>query len=101
METFKVVINTCYGGFQLSERAENLWRKAKNIPDAEGVYTWDIARDDADLVRIVEELGDAAGCSPYSQLKVVEVPLWAQEKGWHINEYDGSEHVAENHKTWH
>ena len=101
METFKVVINTCYGGFQLSERAENLWRKAKSIPDAEGVYNWDIARDDPDLVRIVEELGDAASGATYSQLKVIEVPTWVQEKGWHINEYDGSEHVAENHKTWH
>jgi hypothetical protein len=23
-----------------------------------------------------------------------------QEKGWDIEEYDGSEHIAENHQTW-
>lgn len=98
-DTFKVVINTCYGGFGLSDEAEAMWREAKNIPANEGVYTYDIARDDADLVRIVEELGNSAD-STYSALTVVEVPMWVQQKGWHIHEYDGMEHVAENHKTW-
>ena len=100
METFKVVINTCFGGFGLSDEAEEMYRAAKNIADPEGLYYWDIARDDADLVRIVEQLGEKANTT-CSQLKVVEVPMWVQSKGWHIHEYDGSEHVSENHQTWH
>ena len=98
-ETFKIVINTCYGGFQLSDAAEVMWRQAKNIPDSEGVYSYDIERDDIDLVRIVEALGADAD-SRFSELKVVEVPAWLKQKGWTIQEYDGMEHVAEKHQTW-
>lgn len=100
-ETFKIVINTCYGGFGLSDEAEALWRKAKGIADSEGVYAYDIERDDIDLVRIVEELGEQASDDRYAKLKVVEVPLWLREKGWSIEEYDGLEHIAEEHQTWH
>jgi hypothetical protein len=55
-----------------------------------------IARDDADLVAVVEELGEAAN-GRFSDLKVVEVPV---DASWHIAEYDGLEWVAENHRTW-
>lgn len=56
----------------------------------------DIQRDDPDLVAVVEELGEkAAGLC--ARLKVVEIP---SDVEWHIEEYDGSEHVAENHRTW-
>lgn len=101
-DTFKVVINSCYGGFGLSDEAEAMWRKMKNISEEEGVYSCDIARDDLDLIAIVEQIGSkAASDNRFSKLTVVEVPMWVQEKGWHIVEYDGMEHVAENHKTWH
>jgi hypothetical protein len=33
----------------------------------------------------------------YSQLKVVEIPDGVE---WEIAEYDGSEHIAEKHRTW-
>ena len=84
----------------MSDEAEAMWRKAKNIPENEGVYSWDIARDDEVLVHIVETLGGNASAERYCDLKIVEVPMWVQQKGWHIVEYDGMEHVAENHKTW-
>lgn len=53
-------------------------------------------RDDRDLVAVVEELGEAAS-SKLANLVIVEVPTDAQ---WHIAEYDGYEHVAEDHRTW-
>lgn len=56
----------------------------------------DLARDDADLVAVVEELGEAAS-SKLAHLEVVEIPADAK---WHIEEYDGYEHVAEDHRTW-
>ena len=98
--SFKIVINTCFGGFGLSEEAEAMWREAKNMGEGDDVWTYDIARDDPDLVRIVETLGEKAN-SRYSDLRAVEVPLWLREKGWVISEYDGSEHIAEAHCTWH
>jgi hypothetical protein len=102
METFKIVINACFGGFGLSDEAIAMWRERKGIADTERpTYVDEIERDDADLIAVVEALGpEKAGDDRYARLKVVEVPMWLQEKGWHIEEYDGSEHIAENHQTW-
>jgi len=33
----------------------------------------------------------------YAELKVVEIP---DDADWYIEEYDGSEWVAELHRTW-
>ena len=100
METFKIVINTCRGGFGLSDKAITMYRERKGITaDARPTYADELARDDADLIAVVEELGEKAN-STYSQLTVVEVPMWLNEKGWTIEEYDGREWIAENHQTW-
>jgi hypothetical protein len=53
-----------------------------------------IERNDPALVQVVEEM-DAN--STYSQLKVVEIP---DDVEWDIEEYDGTEWVAEKHRTW-
>ena len=91
----KIVINTCYGGFGLSESSLEDYKKRKNITD-ENFYHWDIPRDCPDLVAMVEEGGtDVDGI--YSELKVVDVP---DDVNWFIHEYDGMEHVAERHRTW-
>ena len=101
-ETFKIVINVCFGGFGLSDEAIAMWRERKGITADERTTNSDeIERDDADLIAVVEALGSKkAGDCRYSALKVVEVPMWLREKGWHIEEYDGSEHIAEDHQTW-
>ena len=56
----------------------------------------DIEREDPALVQVVEELGDKAS-GPFSQLGVVSVPDGID---WSIEEYDGSEWVAEVHQIW-
>lgn len=88
----KIVINACFGGFGLSEAAyEELgleWDKSGHKLDDD--------RSNLQLVSTVEKLG-AAASGPYANLKVVEVPDDVQ---WEIAEYDGSEHVAEQHRTW-
>ena len=53
-------------------------------------------RTDAALVQVVEELGELAN-GPHAELKVVEIP---DDVKWQIEEYDGSEWVAEQHRTW-
>lgn len=62
----KVVINACYGGFCLSEKAlEKLGIE----------YSDDIDRDDPRLVAVVEEMGEEAyDDSDSTELKVVEIP---------------------------
>ena len=54
-------------------------------------------RSDTLLIKIVEELGEAAN-GVHSRLKIVDIP---DDVDWHIVENnDGSEYVAENHRTW-
>jgi hypothetical protein len=129
----KVVINTCYGGFNLSNEAFEEYLKIKDIKfytdeglfgsknyytvpveeyvannqkcsekldftETDGLYLspYDIERNDPILVSIVERLKEKAD-GTYARLKIVEVPDDVQ---WVIEEYDGSEWVAESHRTW-
>lgn len=62
----------------------------------ETFYDRDIKRDDPFLVQVVEELGDKAN-GQCASLRVVEIPNDVQ---WYIEEYDGNEHIAEDHRTW-
>ena len=95
MQTRKVVINTCFGGFGLSELAQVIIAERKRIK-VEDFSVYELERDDYDLVTVVEALGDKADGS-YARLKVVEIPADVQ---WKIEEYDGMEHVCEVHRTW-
>jgi len=114
----RVVINTCHGGFALSHEAILRWHELQGIPvyhrslpDSmmviyyrDPAYTdhsvWsedDIDRDDPYLVRVVQEMGGDRAGGPYSELKIVEIP---ESVAWQIQEYDGMEWVAEQHRTW-
>ena len=116
----KVAINRCFGGFGLSDEAfeKLLERKgiafekqeakifgdfdyyhAGHVGDDEhyiSEYQFSEDRADKDLVAVVEQLGAAANGFA-AELAIVEIPDNVQ---WHISEYDGIEHVAENHRTW-
>lgn len=113
----KIVINSDFGGFGLSDAAFERYLELKGIEFARVSKTfgfadyykaghideddhylsyYDIARNDPILVQVVEELdGEANG--HYSSLKIVEIP---EDVEWEIDEYDGMEHVAEKHRTW-
>lgn len=114
----KVVINVCWGGFSLSDKAIEYYAELKglNLIKQKGEHfellgyqyyvneilddnffsERDIKRDDPDLIRVIEELGPESS-GKYASLKVVEIP---DDVKWHIEEYDGLEHVAEKHRTW-
>ena len=123
----KIVINKCYGGFGLSHEAMMLYFEIKGIPVYPDVYpedgddasnqivtywpvkeedrvvgevfpfsVYDIERTDPALVKVVEQLGDRAN-GYYSELSVVEIP---DDVKWMIQEYDGIEWIAEEHRTW-
>jgi hypothetical protein len=89
----KIIINTCYGGFGLSEKALALFNERSGTVNT---YERDIPRNNPILVEIVEQLGEAAD-GGHAELKVVEIP---DDVKWQIEEYDGNEWVAEKHRTW-
>ena len=98
----KIVINTCYGGFELSGEAFALYHEIKGLTVSstftkDSFTEYDIKRDDPALVQVVEQLGDEAN-GLCSNLVVVEIP---DDVKWVIEEYDGIEHIAEVHRTWH
>jgi hypothetical protein len=137
----KVVINKCYGGFGLSNKAyekliewgvpvrkyieqerdpETKLYKPQPLNDGEVIFDrslepgssvdlamqrlggryWDCwtreNRAHPLVVRVVEELGEAAS-GPLAKLRVVEIPDGIE---WEIDEYDGMERIAEQHRTW-
>lgn len=58
-------------------------------------------RNDPALIRVVEEF-QATGRDPggrHATIRITEIPEDVGDN-WHIEEYDGCEHVAENHRTW-
>jgi hypothetical protein len=65
--------------------------------DGRFVLTYEkIARDDSDLVDVVEKLGANAN-GPLATLQVIEIP---DDVVWQLEECEGLEHVAEAHRTW-
>lgn len=91
----RVVINDCHGGFGLSDDAIARYMVLTGQTEQDFAHR-DMDRDDPYLVQVVSEMGAAAN-TRYSKLKIVEVP---GDVSWHIAEYDGSEWVAEDHRTW-
>jgi len=101
----KIVINRCFGGFGLSGIAQKRYFELEHKPAGEydkqydcwsEWQPWDVHRDDYNLVRVVEELGEASW-GYGSELKVVEVP---EGVDWYIHYYDGVEQVHETHRSW-
>jgi hypothetical protein len=48
------------------------------------------------ILAVIEDLGEAAN-GQCANIKIVEVP---DDVSWHIEEYDGQEWIAEDHRTW-
>ncbi len=92
----KIVINNCYGGFGLSDTAITLYNRLSGTPSISECEP-EPERDDPYLIQVVEMLGELASRQS-SKLEIVVIP---DDVKWHIVEYDGMEHVAENHRTWH
>jgi hypothetical protein len=91
----KIVINSCYGGFGLSDEAYELYCDLTGQKLGE-IYQSDIRRDDPMLIKVIEILGEEANGN-FSELKIVEIP---DDVEWIIEEYDGAEWIAEKHRTW-
>lgn len=112
----KIVINSDFGGFGLSDEAIREYGRRKGLNLIEQVdkrgwvffykdvvsddsFFWDgnIERNDPILVEVVEDLKSEKAGNKYASLKIVEIPDGVK---WQIIEYDGLEHIAEEHRTW-
>lgn len=60
-------------------------------------YYNDIERNDPDLIRVIETLGEDKASGNLSRVKVVEIP---DDVAYEINDYDGIESVHEVHRSW-
>jgi len=97
METKKIIVNACFGGFGLSKAAFKAFTQAKGITQMKkDDVLWILDRSDPILVDIVERMGDAAN-GEYSKLVIIEIPA---DVDWQIGEYDGYEQVEERHMVW-
>jgi hypothetical protein len=81
-KTMKLVINTCYGGLKLSDKAKEMLDK----------NAYALERDDPKLVEVVETLGSKEASGPYALLKVVELP--DNTTDYDVHEYDGYESLV-------
>lgn len=103
----KLFINNCYGGFNFSYDACKLWLERNNISfiedykdyDGHPAFTidgkcdyvsYDILRDNSDMIQIFEEKGSEFVSGFCSELILVEIPDGCQ---YRIGEYDGIEHI--------
>jgi len=119
----KVAINRCFGGFGITDAAFEKLLNRKGIAFDKVEKKEDSAflgasyykvghagddqhylshsefyedRSDPDLIAVIEEMGDAAN-DWAAEIGIIEIP---DDVKWHIHEYDGIEHVAEDHRTW-
>ena len=77
----KFVLNKCYGGFDLSEEAQEILGQAD----------YEIKRDDPDLLALIEKKGIQFVQGKYAKLKIVEIPESATD--FTLDEYDGWERI--------
>lgn len=111
----QIVINRSYDEFCISHKAlirlRELGQREALEEEDSGAY-WPAAagpreprlnqygklipRDDANLVRVVEELGEAAD-GHAATLRIVTIP---EDVKWVITKTEGGEQVSEAHRTW-
>ena len=107
---YKVVLNSCYGGFGLSKEAIQMLIDKHGLEiDSEYGYvdnedfgivdeSHDAYRMDKRLISVVEELGVKEASGKYAELRIVDVPDEVVDvHGWHIDDYDGCESVHQSH----
>ena len=89
----KIVYNACYGGFHLSDEAEELYHKLSS----RCFDKWETVRHDPFLIEVVETLGEEGASGRYAALQIYEIDM----NQYRIDEYDGFESViTEDEQEW-
>ena len=91
----KIVINTCFGGFGLSEKAKK-WL-SENGYEYETYLEDEISfRTNELVIKCIEELGEES-FGDFAELKIIDIP---DNLKFTIEYYDGKEHIAKIHRKW-
>ena len=110
----EIVINKCFGGFELSraalelltEKGTKTFNSWEELKDNNGIWilcsktehysNYNDQRTDKNLIEVVKLLGDASNGS-CAELKVIEIPDGID---YDIGNYDGMETVRETPRSW-
>ena len=98
-EEIEILINNCYGGWNISKKAFELYKLRNpncNLTENEFDYYFD--RHDPILVQIYKELGNDFD-GKYSKTKIKKI-LKKYENYYDIDEYDGKECVKINYTKY-
>lgn len=101
-EYIEVLLNTCFGGYDISEKAISLYNKRKLAIDPthkDVKYGFYIERYDPVLVEIYNELGTDDFSGKHAKIESVKIPE-KYKKYWEMNEYDGKESVTIKFDTY-
>ena len=107
----KIVINTCYGGFEVScEVIQELGfhhkikdcKQYKGISlsnadfgiESDNIYAY---RTDERLIKAIEKIGTEKASGSLARLKIIEIP---DDVEYDICDYDGIESVYDIHRFW-
>jgi len=83
--------------YRLDEPDEDgLYKSANDRAEKISINDRNTPRDDSNLIKVVEELGNKAN-GRCAELQIVEIPDGIE---WEIEEYAGLERVSEKHRTW-
>lgn len=102
----KIVINTTFGGFELSQKLlDEIGYDEKSELSLSEFLKQDILNDNKyeyranpKLIAAIEKIGlEESANQPFSSLKIVEIP---DDVEWIIQNDDGREWVAEKHRRW-
>lgn len=98
-EEIEILLNICYGGWNISKKAIELYKlrnPSYNVTENDYVYYFN--RHDPILVQIYKELGDNFD-GKYSKTKIKKI-LKKYENYYYIDEYDGKEWVKINYTKY-
>lgn len=101
----QVIINKSYGALHFNDEVIALYKK-RNPHNIVDLTDHDLLRQNVFVIGIVKEIGvmNSAGEyinvheTPGRPIKIVDIP---DDVEWELCEYDGIEHIAEKHRTWH
>ena len=93
--TMEVMFNHCYGAFEFSEEAWQLYKER----GGQCSDPYDMSRHDPVMLRIVKELGPARVNTIYSSIHLATIEARFKEH-YSINEYDGREHVVIEYNSY-
>lgn len=86
----KILINTCCGGFCLSQEFQNIFNERHPDRPLENGRLGRKQRADTDIITLFEELGSEKSSDDYSKIEIYEIPYGMK---WSVHDYDGMERV--------